>query len=74
MANDLWRTPPEVFETLDAEFAFVADMACSEYNKLCDIGFTERANSLGFCWAKMVKDTCAKGKPQYVWCNPPQRS
>ncbi|AUR95716.1 hypothetical protein NVP1211B_20 [Vibrio phage 1.211.B._10N.222.52.F11] len=29
MANDLWRTPPEVFNTLNREFGFVADMASS---------------------------------------------
>jgi phage N-6-adenine-methyltransferase len=71
MANDLWRTPPEVFDSLDAEFAFVADMACTRENRLCDIGFTEDDDSLNFCWAERVKETCAQGRPQYVWCNPP---
>ena len=38
MANDLWRTPPEVFNALNKEFQFVADMACSNENKLCSLG------------------------------------
>lgn len=71
MANDSWRTPPEVFNTLNAEFGFVADMACDEDNKLCDIGFTEENNSLSFSWAERVWEMCTQGNPRYVWCNPP---
>lgn len=71
MANDLWRTPPEVFKSLDREFDFVADMACTNENKLCYFGFTEDDNSLGFEWYTKV---CALGfshRNLYVWCNPP---
>lgn len=71
MANDLWRTPPEVYNTLDQEFAFVADMACTRENRLCEIGFTEEDDSLNFCWAERVREMCPQGRPQYVWCNPP---
>lgn len=71
MANDYWRTPKEVFDSLDSDFAFVADMACTNENRLCDIGFTENDDSLNFCWAERVGEMCAKGSPAYVWCNPP---
>lgn len=66
MANDLWRTPPSLFERVHEYFNFVADMACSEENKLCSVGFTEKDDSLSFDWADKVNQ---KGK--YVWCNPP---
>lgn len=69
MANDLWRTPPEVFNTLNNEFDFIADMACSNENTLCDIFFTEEEDSLSFDWAHRLKPP--KYKHEYVWCNPP---
>ena len=71
MANDLWRTPPEVFNTLNNEFLFVADMACTEENKLCGLGFTESDNSLGFNWFNVVEDRNPFKFNNYVWCNPP---
>lgn len=46
MANDLWRTPPEVFNTLNREFSFVADMASSHENALCKLHYTEDDDSL----------------------------
>lgn len=54
MSNDSWRTPPQVFNTLNEEFDFIADMACSDENKLCKIGFTEEDNSLSLDWAHAV--------------------
>ena len=63
--TDLWRTPPEVFGYLDAEYNFVADMACSDANKLCAVGYTEADDSLSFAWADKVN------KGEYVFCNPP---
>lgn len=71
MANDLWRTPPEVFKNLEREFDFIADMACSNENKLCSVGFTEQDDSLSFNWSEKVKGSCHRGRPQYVFCNPP---
>jgi len=50
MANDLWRTPPQVFEYLNKKFGFVADMAASEDNNLLEYYFTEKENSLSFRW------------------------
>ena len=67
MSNDLWRTPQEVFNTFDKEFDFIADMAASYDNALCDIFFTEDENSLLFDWAKKLPSK----KLKYVWVNPP---
>lgn len=72
MANDLWRTPPEVFETLNKEFVFLADTACTYENKLCKIGFTEKYDSLDEPWLQRLRrsDPYISGNA-YVWCNPP---
>lgn len=73
MANDLWRTPPEVFNTLNEQFNFIADMACSEENKLCFYGFTEQDNSLSAPWLDLLL-SLPQAMPKfgdYVWCNPP---
>ena len=73
MSNDNWRTPPEVFYTLNQEFEFVADMACSNENKLCSLGFTEEDDSLGFDWAEVIEEFHKhdKDKNRYVWLNCP---
>ncbi len=68
MANDLWRTPPEVFYTLNKEFDFVADMASSNENKLCELNFTEEDDSLSFDWANHFSYST---KTKYVWLNCP---
>lgn len=70
MANDSWRTPHQVFETLNKEFEFVADMACSNENKLCLIGFTEEDDSLSFDWAERIL-ALNSNKNCYVWLNCP---
>lgn len=72
MANDLWRTPPEVFDTLNKEFAFLADTACTYENKLCPVGFTEESDSLAGPWLERLKNSYPyAGGNAYVWCNPP---
>ena len=70
MSNDLWETPPEVFNTLDREFNFFADMACDEENKLCDLGFTEKDDSLSFDWADKMYSARPSELNQYVFVNP----
>jgi len=72
MANDLWRTPSEVFNTLNREFNFVADMACSKENKLCEVGFTEEDDSLSLDW-KYEADSIGDRDlyNNYVWLNCP---
>ena len=72
MANDLWRTPPEVFDTLNKEFVFLADTACTYENKLCPVGFTEESDSLAEPWLERLKNSYPYvGGNAYVWCNPP---
>ena len=71
MANDLWRTPPEVFNNLNREFGFLADMACTFENRLCPIGFDESINSLSFNWSDRCLCLNSSIAAKYVWCNPP---
>lgn len=70
MANDLWRTPPEPFDTLNKEFQFVADMASTNENKLCNLNFTEEDDSLSFCWAERIGEM-VPFNGNYVWLNCP---
>ena len=51
MSNDLWRTPCPVFNTLNKEFNFAADMASSAKNAKCPVYFTEDDDSLSFDWS-----------------------
>lgn len=69
MSNDLWRTPPEVFNTLNREFNFLADMAASHENALLPLHFTEKQDSLSFDWAD---EACLqRNVTRYVWLNCP---
>jgi len=69
MSNDLWRTPPEVFNTLNKEFNFMADMAASHENALLPLHFTEKMDSLSFDWAD---EPCLQSnRTRYVFINPP---
>jgi site-specific DNA-methyltransferase (adenine-specific) len=62
-AKDDWRTPPELFTELNAEFCFCVDVAASFENSLCPAFFSEaltrgwRIGNHRGAW------TC--------WCNPP---
>lgn len=72
MANDLWRTPPEVYENLNQEFSFHADMASSALNHLHQVFFTEEDDSLSFSWKEKLDRIYKVGSStKYVWCNPP---
>lgn len=71
MANDLWRTPPEVFNTLNKEFNFIADMAASEENALHSDYFTEKQDSLSFDWSWLVGGDFDNSSHEYVWLNCP---
>lgn len=68
MSNDLWRTPKELFNTLDKEFEFQADMAASDHNALCNEYFTEEDDSLSKDWWYCIKPYHGN---QYVWLNCP---
>ncbi len=70
MSNDLWKSPKPVFNKLNDEFEFVADMAASDENRLCPLYFTEDDDSLSFDWAKELKQYRGSGN-KYVWLNCP---
>lgn len=71
MSNDLWRTPDPVFDTLDKEFYFYADMAASNANAKLDRFFDEDADSLSFDWADVLKSSDPEDPTRYVWLNCP---
>lgn len=74
MANDNWRTPREVFDSLNREFNFVADMAADNDNHLCNTYFTEEDDSLSFDWAQMINAMVLGDQTKYVWLNCPYSS
>jgi len=63
--NDLWRTPPEVFNNFDVKYHFVCDVAASDTNHLCDKYFTESNSALDVTW----RESANSG--DFVFCNPP---
>ena len=63
--RDLWRTPPAIFASLDAEFCFQLDAAAAPHNALCRKFITAEQNTLETPWADYLN------VPGYVWLNPP---
>ncbi|HEM8640849.1 TPA: phage N-6-adenine-methyltransferase [Enterobacter hormaechei] len=63
--RDLWRTPPALFASLDAEFCFQLDAAAAPHNALCRKFITAEENALETPWADYLN------VPGYVWMNPP---
>ncbi len=63
--RDLWRTPPALFASLDAEFCFQLDAAAAAHNALCRKFITAEQNTLETSWADYLSI------PGYVWLNPP---
>jgi hypothetical protein len=53
--RDLWRTPPALFASLDAEFCFQLDAAAAPHNALCRKFITAEQNTLETPWAGMGK-------------------
>lgn len=62
--KDCWRTPPEIFNALNAEFKFKLDAAASEENSLCEQFISAEQNTLTTPWSDYLKNG-------YVWLNPP---
>lgn len=61
MSRDEWRTPPEIFTTLDSEFGFEWDSACTSENILAPDGsMVDRG-----------RDGTADKWLNCTWCNPP---
>ncbi|WP_373370839.1 phage N-6-adenine-methyltransferase [Citrobacter freundii] len=63
--RDLWRTPPALFASLDAEFCFQLDAAAAPHNALCRKFITSEQNTLETPWVDCLN------VPGYVWLNPP---
>ncbi|HBL5390835.1 TPA: phage N-6-adenine-methyltransferase [Enterobacter hormaechei] len=63
--RDLWRTPPAIFVSLDAEFCFQLDAAAAPHNALCRKFITAEQNTLETPWSDYLSI------PGYVWLNPP---
>lgn len=64
--RDSWRTPPEIFAALNAEFIFQLDAAATEQNRLCRLFISEQENTLVTSWPAAMGYTYG-----YVWLNPP---
>ena len=62
--RDLWRTPPSLFASLDAEFCFQLDAAAAPHNALCRKFITAEQNTLETPWVDYLT------VPGYVWLNP----
>lgn len=61
-----WRTPPEVFDPLNAEFGFVLDAAATRESAVCPLWIPPETNALTTPWDRNV---ALRGKS--VWLNPP---
>lgn len=59
-STDLWETPQEFFDCLNAEFNFDVDVCASPDNAKCNTYFTKEQDGLSQSWRGA---TC--------WCNPP---
>lgn len=57
--TDLWETPQDFFDALNAEFHFKIDVCALPTNAKCAIFYTPEQNGLAQEW----KGVC--------WCNPP---
>lgn len=55
-----WRTPPALFEAINATYQFTLDAAADADNALCKQFFTEQDDALQQDWSG-----------HRVWCNPP---
>lgn len=58
--SDSWRTPADLFASLDSEFRFTLDAAADDENALCERFYSKEQDSLKQSW-----------KGEVVFCNPP---
>lgn len=66
MANDLWRTPPEVFDYFNSIYNFEWDLAASDQNFLCRKYLTVEEDYL--CGGIACSEYTVG---RYSWLNPP---
>lgn len=57
--TDLWETPQDFFDALDAEFGFDLDVCATPKNAKCKRYYTPEQDGLSRPWTGVV------------WCNPP---
>lgn len=57
--TDLWATPQELFDKLNAEFDFTVDVCASPENAKCAVYYTPEIDGLKQEWTGVC------------WCNPP---
>jgi phage N-6-adenine-methyltransferase len=63
-----WRTPPEVFEPLNAEFKFTLDPCATAESARCAAYFTEADNGLALDWGvNHVFMNPPYGREIYAW-------
>jgi len=68
MANDTWRTPPEVIAFIESKFGEMQiDLCSSDENKVCDSFIDESADFLND--DHIFNTNTWPG--QIAWCNPP---
>ena len=58
-ASDLWETPQDFFNELDAEFHFTTDVCATPENAKCGYFFTPEVDGLSMAWVGRC------------WMNPP---
>lgn len=58
--SDLWQTPEDFFQMLNAAWGFTLDPACTESSAKCDKFYTPEDDGLAQSWAG-----------ETVWVNPP---
>lgn len=72
--TDLWATPQDFFDVLNAEFGFVIDVCATAENTKCRYWLGKDANegkgSLSMPWW-MVAGLYTKSPAPAVWMNPP---
>ena len=74
MSNDLWSTPPEVFNALDMEFGFGFDVCAEHETAKCAYYWTIEDDTLSKDWAEDAKSQIPGAgliEIGAIWCNPP---
>jgi phage N-6-adenine-methyltransferase len=69
MNRDAYKTPPELFAALNAEFDFHLDVCASKNNSLTRFFITEEEDCLKTDWQAAAGVGNFRG--WYAWCNPP---
>jgi phage N-6-adenine-methyltransferase len=72
MANDTWRTPPEVIAFIERKFGKIKiDLCSSDENKVCEFNIDEECDFLDDAWIAYAPEefNCVAG--DLTWCNPP---